>query len=184
MTSLQAPQSTPEFDVIDGCLLSLLENRRVVLLTGELPAEFATYPLIVRYGFAYLYAENDFLVLTQVYDDYQRQHVGIEAAEFMLSKGERFPRADAIGYRLRDMAYREEFIRNIDIARSVFAFAFATPHLDQSPVQLQMTVWVTSQASGVEPVPDDERLQLSLLGLATDCYAANPSRVSQLDELF
>lgn len=163
--------------------MSLFATREVVLVTGDLPKQFARYPLVVRYGFAYLYAEDDFLIVTQVYDDHQRQHFGLEAVDFVESRGARFPRSDAIGYRVSDLKYREDFIRNLDIARPLFAFAFMSDALTEPFSIISKTIWATTKADGLEQVPDHEDLQLSLLGKATTCYAAHPTVLTDLPNL-
>ncbi len=174
--------SPSTFEAVSGCLFSLVDSRKVILLTGELTPEFSVYPTILRYALAYLYAENDYLIITMVYDDHQRQHNGIAGLEFIKARGARFPRSDAMGYRVSDLAYRETFIRNLDIARPTIAFAFRDLDMAAPAVAVDITIWVTSKADGFEPVPDDDNIQLSLLGQATTCYAAQPNLVTSLTE--
>jgi len=170
------------YEVIEGTLIALPDMRRTVLVTGDLPGELSSCPFVVRYGFTNQYVEHEILLLEYVFDDYRRKHTGFDAVEFVWRAGDRFPRADAIGYRASDGKYLERFVRDLDLGRSITALAYTGLGVHM-PCPVDISIWLVAGAKGLEPVPTDEGLELSLLARSTAAFALGPHDFIHLPEL-
>jgi len=165
---LQAPPSEP----FHGRLLCL--HGKSILLGGSsldsLPGEvLAQGEIQVFYGFAFLYEPGDSLLVQFALDDFRREYHGVAALEFALKKGDAFPRADMIGRRASNGKYHEAFMKELDIARGLLAFATGCPDSRQPLLHLDLAFWPVPGLTRVARLDADEQVS-TLLIQSIPCY--------------
>jgi hypothetical protein len=167
-------------DRLTGSIIKV--NDRHVLLSGAevrpLPGKLLYSGLVVfRYGVALLNTPAESILPYMVYDDFQREHTGFDAIQFMVEKGDSYPRADVLGYRVSDGKYRERFMKEFDLARPLRLFAYpgeqaVTPLFDvQAAIHLEPAIIdVRDTIEGISP----------WLGALIPIRTMNPIRINEL----
>ena len=151
---------------------------------GRLPARtklIGRDQLVIAYAFHQLMSPE--LWLPQlVIDEFRREFHGREAIDFMLNRGNRYPRADAIGIRLSDRARADLYIKEVDIAAGLRAVAFAGEEATPPLGRVGAAAWLdgaTSPDDGLVDLPDVDN---SLLPRCARCVRCSPSLIPVLLE--
>ncbi len=115
-------------DRVAGALVKGGEPPRLILLAGDLPDVLPGRPIargaiVIRYALAYLY-EQDYLIPGYVLDDFRREFYGEAALDFLLARGESFPRADVTGLRVSLGEHETLFVKQLDLAQGPIAIAY------------------------------------------------------------
>lgn len=173
-------------DYLTGCVVRPTEDGPAVLLVTDgapcpLRGALLAGEIALRYGLAMLY-EPGYLLVGWVHDDFRREYEGEAAFDFMLHRGDRFPRADVLGQRVSTGAREEMFLKQFDLARGVFAFA-AAPAGQARPVLLGAAVWLDAAADAVTPLGEGDERTPALLARAVPCVAAPPAALRDLPAL-
>ncbi len=163
----------PPADTLDGCVIRLAD-RRVVLVMGDLPPALPGEvlhrgPVTIYYALALLY-EQDYLLPQWAYDDFRREYHGAAAVDFMLRRGDAFPRADVVGRRVSNGQRTELFLKQLDLGRGLLAFVY--PHADapQPLARLDAALWVDETAHSCTPLAAGDPRAPALLRQAVPCY--------------
>lgn len=128
----------PPYEIVDGLLVRLRPAPSApvaLLLTSnggnpKVPKGMVTLlngQIVLRYGVAYLYRPVDTLIPAWAYDDFQQEHKGLKALRFLEDKGERFPRADVVGWRADNGKRDDLYVKELDMARPYRVFAYSKP---------------------------------------------------------
>lgn len=161
-------------------------GERVALIVGTAPGALPGDvihggSLMLRYGLPFLYKRDNFLI-EWVYDDFRREYTGEAALDFIRRKGERFPRADVGGWLVSTGKPQELFLKQLDIAAGLQAFAYRGQSVDALIARIDTVVWVDASAEGWGSLPPtDERAPL-LLRRAVPCWLANPRELPSLPD--
>jgi hypothetical protein len=171
-------------DSVDGCLVEVGPEAGIVLAAGvsdsRVPGQrFFSGRVALRYGFAFTF-ERDYLIPELVYDDFQREHVGGEAIEFLITRGDAFPRADVVGLRVSTGRDDTVFAKALDLAMGLLAFADANPGANTPLVPLRASVWVDPDAQEIYRLSDVDDWAPKLLRLAVPCFLISPDRLAEL----
>ncbi len=174
----------PPSDTLPGALLSVKARPWLALVAGSslgaLPGEvLISGDLSIFYALPYLY-EQDYLIPQWCYDDFQREYHGEAAIDFMLRRGDAFPRADVVGRRLSTSLRDDRYVKEIDLAAGVFAFACAAGSEVTPLARLDVAVWPDVTAGGWMPLPEDDARASPLLRLAVPCVAVPPADLASL----
>ncbi len=129
--------------------------------------------LVVSYGLAFLY-EPDFLLPQWAYDDFRRAYHADAALDFMMRKGDAFPRADVIGQRVSTGARTALFLKQLDLGRGVLAFAYASLDAPRPLARLDAALWVEPTASAWGDLPGGDERPSVWLRRAVPCFVAPP----------
>lgn len=156
-----------------GALLRPVEGGPGLLLAGVSGREaqaagdvLAAGALTVAYGFALLYVE-DYVLVQYAFDDFRRAYHGADALDFMLRQGDRFPRADVVGRRVSDGARADLFLKQVDVARGLQAFAFHDLADSRPVARIDGVVWSPAGVAESPPV---------LLQAAVPCHLLDPGQ--------
>jgi hypothetical protein len=79
--------------------------------------------IVLRAALALLYS-SDALIVQRVVDDFGRDYRGESAFEFMIRKGDSFPRASVLGRRTVGVEVEQMVLKELDLARGVQVFAY------------------------------------------------------------
>lgn len=133
----------------------------------------------IRFGFPLLLT-TDHMFPQLVIDDFRREFHGRAAIEFMLNKGNSYPRADAVGMRLTDGSRGDFYMKEVDIAAGLHAYAYAAD-LDGPPLaRVGAVVWLDTAIGSADGVLVDADAAGSLLHFSAKCYRCNPALLSEL----
>ena len=163
------------------------KSRTRLLLTGFSPDQNISGTVIARSDFTILYAfsiffNEDFIIPHFAFDDFRREYHGIDAVNFILSSGERYPRADVYGRRVMAAKADELFMKEVDIAGGIKTFAYARPDASLPVSRLDSIVWVSHlYASWQVIAAPDEYTPLFQNHLRH--FGLNPSQISSLESL-
>lgn len=170
-------------DELDGQIVRL-DEEAAALIAGagraRLPGELLyTGRVIVVYGLSLLYKRGTLLV-DWVYDDFRREHRGKAALDFILRRGDLFPRADVGGWRA-GMGSREElFLKQLDLAPGLQAVVYPASGGAAPLALLSAAVWIDASVEGwQEPPVDDVRIP-ALLRRAVPCWLVQPGALRDL----
>jgi hypothetical protein len=177
--------SPPPSDDVKGALFRWGEYPKVVLVKdgwpSHLPGEVLhTGQMVVCYALPFLY-ERDSLLPQLVVDDFRRMHHGRVALEFMIRRGDAFPRADVVGRRVSTGQRADLFLKQLDLAAPLEAYVYS--HLDAllPLARLDMVVQVDDAIPDWSALTDDEAVP-SLLRQAVPCYRINRRSLDCLPE--
>jgi hypothetical protein len=138
--------------------------------------------IVIYFAFP-LFFSTDRLFPQLAVDDFRREYHGAAAIAFMLNKGNSYPRADAIGIRLSTGQRADLFMKEVDIAAGLGAFAFKSDLSGPPVAQVGSVVWLDEAmrpADGVLRLEDDHA---SLLHLSSRCFTCSPASLATLIEL-
>lgn len=171
-------------DEIDGHIVRLDDDAAALIAgAGEarLPFDVAyTGRVTIGYGLSLLY-KKDTLLVEWVYDDFRREHRGEAALDFILRRGDLFPRADVGGWRAGTGSREELFLKQLDLAPGLQAVAFFAQ--GAAPALLSVAVWVDAAVDGwQEPPADDSRIP-PLLRQAVPCWLSHPAALAEVSRL-
>ncbi len=177
--------SPPPSDDVEGILIQLEGRPRVVLVrdapSDSLPGEVIhSGRMVVCYALPFLY-ERDSLLPQLVVDDFRRMYHGRAALEFMIQRGDAFPRADVIGRRVSTGRRADLFLKQLDLAAPLEAYVYIHLEALRPLARLDMAVWVDEAALGWAKLADDS-LVPGLLQQAVPCYQINQSLLNRLPE--
>lgn len=115
--------------IVSGALVEIDPANVVLLIADRLPEAIpdkvlAHGHLMVCAGLAFLYAP-DSLLMHRVVDDFGRDYRGEAAFDFVLRKGDSFPRSDVFGRRSAGIEIEQVFLKQLDLARGVQVYAYA-----------------------------------------------------------
>ena len=133
--------------------------------------------VVFRYGLALLNRPAEAILPYMVYDDFRREHTGFDALRFMLEIGDSYPRADVLGYRASDGAYREYFMKELDLARPVRLLAYPGPEAVTPFFPVHAVITLAPGADEPEESPGEVSPWLSQL------IPVRSVSLSQVDEL-
>ena len=166
-----------------GTLLRLSELERAVLIVGadpDVPGKLVYQgEMIVRFALAFLY-EADYFIPERVIDDFRRQFAGLEAYRFLLDRGDSFPRADVIGTRVATGAYDEIFLKQLDLAAPLAAFAYSSPDADVLLAPLDAVIWIDDTTAGWSEIDDVDHRASILLRDAVPCFRVGARYLAEL----
>lgn len=151
----------------------------LIIGRGKLPPRVkAVHRGDVSVYFAFpLFMSPDLVFPQLVIDDFRRQFPGRAAIEFMLNKGNSYPRADVIGARLPDLKRADLYMKEVDVAAGLRAVAFSGPFEGIPLARIGTVVWLDNDAGDVlEPADAGE----SLLKYAALCCRCSPARLPDL----
>ncbi len=176
----------PPSDTLSGCLLRLADGR-AVLVTGGQPADLPGEVLhcgdvTIYYALALLY-EQDYLLLQWAYDDFRREYHGAEAVDFVLRRGDAFPRADVVGRRISNGQRSDLFLKQLDLGRGLLAFAYAHADDPQPLARLEAAFWVDEAVQECTVLAADDPRAPILLRRAVPCYVLPASSLPSLPNL-
>ncbi len=151
---------SPPFEIVDGLLLRVRpapSALAALLLTPgddnlDVPSGMMTLfrgQIVLRYGVAYLYRPLDTLIPAWAYDDFQQEYKGFNVLRFLADKGERFPRADIVGWRAGNGKRDDLYVKELDMARPYRVFAYSNPD-ERMPIHRVDVVGVLSDP-GLKP---------------------------------
>lgn len=168
--------SPPPSDEIDGVLVRAGQRSRVVLVRDALPDDLTgevihTGRMVVCYALPFLY-ERDSLLPQLVVDDFRRMYQGRVALEFMIHKGDAFPRADVVGRRVSTGRRADLFLKQLDLAAPLEAYAYVDLNALQLAARLDLMVQVDDAMPEWSALAN-EGLVPSLLRQAVPCYRVN-----------
>jgi hypothetical protein len=177
----------PPSDSLAGQIVRLEKSPHVALVVGETPDAppgdlLHQGAVIVRYGLALLY-ERDYLLVQWAYDDFRREYHGAAAIDFIIRHGDPFPRADVVGQRVSTGQRADLFLKQLDPARGLFAFAYATREAARPVARLDAVVWVEAGAVGLAALAVDDARAAPLLRQAVPCLSVGNAALSRLGEL-
>jgi hypothetical protein len=177
----------PFVESLNGRLVLLPDGKSAALLIGRGRSTLRGRlihrgNIVLSYAFPLLYS-TDFMFPQLAIDDFRREYHGQTAIEFMLDKANSYPRADAIGVRLSDGLQADFYMKEVDIAAGLHAFAHASSLVGLPLVRVLAAVWLDRtlepQAGLIDLVDDDH----SLLRRAAKCCRCNPASLPTLDAL-
>jgi hypothetical protein len=150
---------TPAHDGLNGRLLRIGGRRWVVLVVGggerAAPGQMVCAgDLVVCYAVPYLYERREF-VPHRVIDDFGREFEGNDALRFMVQKGDAFPRADVHGHWVETGEWDTVFLKQLDMAAGLEAFAYRSASSQLPLARLDAVVWVEDTPSA-QPQETDE----------------------------
>jgi hypothetical protein len=182
MTLFQPPYA----ESFSGRLVEIMPGRPALLLAGRgrLPPRtrlIARDSLLIAFGFHFLMSP-EFLLPQLVIDDFRREFHGRAAIEFMLRKGNSYPRADTVGMRLPDRERADLYMKEVDIAAGLQAFAFAGEFASPPLAQLAAAAWLDAATRPDAGILDVAEVDGSLLGFSVHCYRCNPALAAALLE--
>lgn len=145
----------PVTDVINGILHHSLLTKQSYLLSSPVGSRnlipFYDGQMNLVYAFPLLH-EKDLFVPTWVYDDFQREYVGKDALNFLLKRGDSFPRADVGGLQVSTSGGREIFLRELDVSAGLVALVRPIQASIGVPfVRLSDVIWVDDAAVDIRP---------------------------------
>lgn len=149
---------------------------------GLLPGEVLHHGLMVlRYGIPLL-LKKDTLLVEWVFDDFRREHRGDAALDFILRRGDLFPRADVGGFHVSTGKPEEIFLKQLDLALGLWAYAYRSGDLTGLVSRLDAAVWLDARAEGWEGPPMDDGRIPARLRQAVLCWVVNPGALCELPE--
>ncbi|GEM_PF-845475 len=172
-------------DRLSGAVWKAGNPAQTLLLVGELSAGLPGTLLhcgsvLICYGLAFLY-EPDWLIPSLARDDFRRVYRGKDALEFLLHKGDLFPRGDVAGWRVSNGEWEDRFIKQIDLARPPAAFVCIEGRCGGPLARLDAALWVDPDARPWASLPpDDERAPAWLRKTTVRVYLVPPSGVEEL----
>lgn len=171
----------PPSDTLNGYLVRLADGR-VALMIGDLspvPSCEVLHcgPVTIYYALALLY-EQDYLLPQWAYDDFRREYHGAAAIDFMLRRGDAFPRADVIGRRVSNGQRADLFLKQLDLGRGLLAFVYSSADTPQPLARLDVVLWVDDAVQRCTPLAADDPRVPTLLWKAVPCYALPTSQLA------
>mgnify|MGYP005852662211 CR=1 FL=1 len=168
----------PPHDIFQGAVTHVGDPPIAVLVIGApgtgMPGQrLYIGRMVVLYGLAFLY-EPDFLLPQWAYDDFRREYHADAALDFMMRKGEAFPRADVVGQRVSTGTRTDLFLKQLDLGRGVLAFAYASLDAPKPLARLSAALWVEPTAPGWRDLPDGDERASVWLRQAVPCFVAPP----------
>lgn len=160
-----------------GRLVELTPGKPALLLMGRgrLPprSRLLGQDVTLAFGFRFLMSPET-LIPQLVIDDFRREFNGRAAIDFMLNKGNSYPRADAIGMQLSNGARADLYMKEVDIADGLRAFAFAGELALPPLARVGAAAWLDAELAPEDGIvmrePDG-----SLLAAAVSCWRCHPS---------
>ena len=136
-------------------------TRRHLLLYGPDAAAFGTPlfgpPVFLRPGYKLAW-ENDFLLTEQTIDDRGQRYDGVQAAEWIETRGYSYPRADAIGFRPSGEPLGLE-VKELDLA-VLALFASARPTGPAVKLDLALEALAVPDGYALSPVAPPQALAM------------------------
>lgn len=179
---LQPPPSSS----IQGSVLRTGSRPWHALLVGHLPADaqpgrlIAGGHLLIIYAFALLF-EQDFVLPQFVLDDFGRAYHAANAIEFMLSRGDSYPRADVTGRHMSSGEQRTYFLKQVDLARPAAFAGEAIRHRTPS-IALDIAVWLDDVPPAWSPLAKDDPRPPALLRRFVPVFRMNAAHLFTLPE--
>jgi hypothetical protein len=177
----------PPSDTLPGVLVRVGTHPWLALIAGgsleSLPGKvLISGELSIFYALPYLY-EQDYLLPQWCYDDFRCEYHGEAAIDFMLRRGDAFPRADVVGRRLSTGERDDRYVKEIDLAAGLFAFACAAGSIGTPLTRIDAAVWPDASVDDRTPLADDDARASRLLRLAVPCVAVPPTSLARLPAL-
>lgn len=180
------PLRPPPSDTLSGCLLRFAEERVVLVMGGQLIDPLGEVlhcgDVTIYYALALLY-ERDYLLLQWAYDDFRREYHAAEAVDFVLRRGDAFPRADVVGRRVSTGQRADLFLKQLDLGRGLLAFAYADADAPHPLARLDAALWIDDSVQGWAPLATDDPRTPALLRRAVPCYALPAASLPNLPDL-
>lgn len=178
----------PPVEEFSGRLVLLPDKKSAALLIGR--GRMALRGRLIHrgniemsYAFPLLYSK-EFMFPQLAIDDFRREYHGHAAIEFMMDKGNLYPRADVIGVRRSDGQQTDFYMKEVDIAAGLHAFAYASSLVGAPLARVEAAVWLDAAIdpqAGLIGLGEDD---YSLLRRSAKCYRCNPASLAGLDALY
>lgn len=177
----------PFADAISGTLVRLGEKTETLLLMGNYRrkttgTKLYRGPMILMYGFPLAY-EQDFLLPQMVIDDFKRVFEADAALEFLLNKGNSYPRADVVGTSLSTMTRCDLFVKEVDLGAGLRAFAFETVAGYRLLSEIKIAVLLDQREKATDAQADSALSFPHFLQQSTACYILPRAQLSRIDQL-
>lgn len=174
-------------DLLAGTLIQVGEAQRKVLLIDaqgdDLPGKVLHQGrVLLCYALAFLY-KPDWLIPDYAMDDFQHVYRGQDALAFLVHRGYLFPRGDAAGKRVTTGKREELFVKQLDLAGPIAAFAYPEAGSKRPLARLDTVAWVDPRATGLATLPPSDDRASTWLRQATRLYQIPPHDLLQLTAL-
>ncbi|HEC21511.1 MAG TPA: hypothetical protein ENI95_01185 [Chloroflexi bacterium] len=176
-------------DMLQGVVLRFDALRGAVLLIGpvsvggDLTGEVLRRgDVVIGYGLAFLY-EEDALLPRLVIDDFQREYRGREALDFMLRRGDAFPRADVFGRRVSTGTEEWLFLKQLDLAGPLRAFVYGSLEASRPLARLRAAIWLETGLADPVALPEDDERVPAFLRRSVPCFGLSPLHLPELPRL-
>lgn len=177
----------PSSDRLTGSLFLVGDPLRSVLIAGAVPQGspgklLYQGEMVIRYALPFLY-EPEHFIPERVVDDFRRSTEGRDAISFLFERGDSFPRADVIGRRVSSGTHDEIFVKQLDLAADLVAFAFRAPDAELALGRIDVVVWLDDFEPDWSPLPHGDERASDLLRSAAVCYRVTAQDASRLRNL-
>jgi hypothetical protein len=174
----------PAHDSLSGWLVEIGHDRRSALIVdvdGRPRPGQVMYAgdLSVCYAVPYLYEQKSFVPYLLI-DDFGREFVGIAALNFMVHKGDAFPRADVYGRWVHSGERDAVFLKQLDMAAELEAFAYESTGSPLPLARLGAVVWVEDNLTGLNRLDEHDERFPEMLRRSVPVFAIGPSHLPQL----
>jgi hypothetical protein len=175
---------TPAHDLLAGALVRIGYRRWMTLIVGagDRPApgqNVRTGDLAVCYAVPYLFEQRSF-VPHVVIDDFGREYTGNAALNFMVQRGDAFPRADVYGHWVGTGEQDHVFLKQLDLAARIEAFGCESASAPIPLARLDAVVWAEDEPIDLHRLDENDDRAPELLRRAIPVYRIGASRLQQL----
>ncbi len=178
MPDLQPPVTIS----VQGVLLKI-DGQPYCVVLGDPPLDapgdvMQRGPINLSFGMALLY-EPDFILPQLLIDDFGNQYTGEAALDFMLNKGDSYPRADVTGRRASTDQTDTLFLKQIDLAQGLHCLA-AVSHQQSLLCRVGAAVWPDALSTRIHTMPANDVRASRLLKLSARCLVVPVHQLSSL----
>ena len=178
---------TPAHDMLSGWLVRLGDRRWATLIVdaddNPRPGHLLyAGDLLVCYAVPYLYEKKAFVPHLLV-DDFGREFVGKAALDFMVQKGDAFPRADVYGRWVSTGEQDAVFLKQLDMAAKLEAHIYESANAPLPLARLDAVVWVADGLVGLHGLDAHDERTPEMLRRAVPVFKVGTPQLHQLPGL-